>query len=197
MPFDSLKEFTYLKGFAFGAGLHDTISMLNFAREQHGGQNRKDGTPYISHPLTMACHAVAMGIRDDVVLAGILGHDICEDCDVSTDELPVSTEVQRVVVLCTKTGLTNAEYYSRLEYDIRAILVKLFDRCHNVSTMAGVFSEAKLREYVDETKEFVLPLIRVAKDKYPKYSPVLFVLKYHIESVLNAVEVSLANKEGS
>ena len=56
----------------------------------HEGQQRKSGEPYIVHPLTMACNALALGIRDDKVVATILLHDVCEDCDVSLKELPIS-----------------------------------------------------------------------------------------------------------
>ena len=53
--------------------------------------------------------------------------------------------------------------------------------------MAGVFSKEKLFDYIDETKRFVFPLIRITKDEYPEYQNSLFILKYHIYSVLEAI----------
>ena len=73
------KMYTYLRGYFIGANMSQSIAALQFARERHGGQTRKDGTPYIVHPLSMACYAVALGLRDDNVIATILLHDTIED----------------------------------------------------------------------------------------------------------------------
>ena len=95
------KMYTFLRGYATGARMYETLKALAFAREKHEGQMRKSGDPYISHPLTMACNAVGMGICDDVTVAAILLHDVCEDCDVGLAELPFSDEVRHVVELMT------------------------------------------------------------------------------------------------
>ena len=82
MLFNADKMYTYIRGYATGANMRETLKALAFARKQHDGQLRKNGEPYIIHPLTMACNALSLGIRDDEVVATILLHDVCEDCDV-------------------------------------------------------------------------------------------------------------------
>ena len=42
----------------------------------------------------MTCHALAMGIQDDDVLAVILLHDVVEDWQVTLDELPANDKVK-------------------------------------------------------------------------------------------------------
>lgn len=72
------KMYTYLTAFLRGAGMTESIKALSFARQKHSGQNRKNGIPYIAHPLSMACYAAALGIKDDNIMATILLHDVCE-----------------------------------------------------------------------------------------------------------------------
>ena len=196
--FNHEKMYTFLKGYAIGAGMTETLKALSYARDKHTGQTRKSGEPYIMHPLTMACNAAAMDIRDDYVIASILLHDVVEDCGVSFVELPVCKEVKIAVKYLTfkvEEGETKEEakkrYYSLMIENKEATIVKLIDRCHNVSTMAGVFSRAKLEEYIEETREYVLPLLRRAKNTYPEISNISFLLKYQITSLLNAIESSL------
>ena len=196
--FDPDKMYTYLRGFASGAGLTETMKALSYARTQHAGQQRKSGEPYIVHPLTMACNAVSLGIREDNVIAAILLHDVCEDCGVGIMELPVSDAVRHSVSLLTFTvmdgeskGTAKNRYYNMILEDRAATLAKLIDRCHNVSSMAGTFSREKLAAYIEETRQYVLPLLRKAKSRYPADADVLFVLKYHITSVVDSIEAAM------
>lgn len=193
--FDSSKMYTYLKGYLHGANLTESLRALSFARECHMGQFRKSGEPYVIHPLTMACNAVSMGNRDDILVATILLHDVCEDCGVDVTELPVSEEVRKNVDLLTFRIMENEtkedakkRYFRHLLDSREATLTKLIDRCHNVSTMAGTFSMEKLRAYIDETREYVLPLLKAAKSTFTDDSDMLFSLKYHIVSVVDSVD---------
>ena len=147
--------------------MEQTLKALTFSREKHQGQLRKSGEPYIVHPLTMACDAMSMGIKDDNIIATILLHDVCEDCGVSLQELPVNDVVRRGVQLMTFTVLdgetkeiAKTQYYNMLIQSKEAVITKLIDRCHNVSSMAGTFSIEKLKSYINETRTYVLPLLR-------------------------------------
>ena len=188
--FDDVKMFTYIRGFAQGAKMANTLKALNFAREAHKGQKRKSGDPYVVHPLTMACHALSMGIRDDTIIAACLLHDVVEDCGVKVSELPVDEHVRHTVKLLTHVKPCPLEaYYHEIQEDCYASIVKLIDRCNNVSTMAGVFTTEKLLSYIQETKEYVLPLIRSTKDRWPEFGDVLFVMKYHICALIDGLEI--------
>lgn len=192
------KMYTYIKGFATGAGMKETLKALSFAREKHCGQMRKSGQSYIVHPLTMACDAVSMGIRDDTIVATILLHDVCEDCGVSVAELPFSDSAKKGVELMTfrvMDGETKEtaknRYYNMMLQSREATLTKLIDRCHNVSSMAGTFSVEKLKSYIEEIRHYVLPLLKKAKSVYPEDADMLFLLKYHIVSVVDSIEATI------
>lgn len=196
--FNSEKMYTYLRGLATGAGMKQALKAMSFARDKHSGQLRKSGEPYIVHPLMMACNAVSIGIRDDTVIATILLHDVCEDCGVSLSELPVDDRVRNAVDLMTfrvmdgeTKEIAKNRYYNMLLQSREATLTKLLDRCHNVSSMAGTFSEEKLKSYIEETRVHVLPMLRKAKRMYPEDADILFVLKYHIVSVVDSIDATI------
>ena len=192
------KMYTYLRGYATALCMKDTLKALSFAREKHKDQFRKSGEPYIVHPLTMACNAVSMGIKEDSVIATILLHDVCEDCGVTPNELPVSDKVKHAVDLMTfrvmdgeSKEIAKNRYYNMLLQSREATLTKLIDRCHNVSSMAGTFSVAKLKAYIEETRHYVLPLLKKAKSVYPEDADILFLLKYHIVSVVDSIDATI------
>ena len=196
--FNPEKMYTYIKGFATALHMEQTLKALSYAREKHQGQFRKSGDPYIVHPLTMACDALSMGIKDDNTIATILLHDVCEDCGVLPEELPVNEDVRRgvqpltfIVLEGVPTEMAKKRYYNMLIQSKEAVITKLIDRCHNVSSMAGTFSVEKLKSYIAETRTYILPLLRKAKDCYPEESDRLFTLKYHITSVVDAIDLTM------
>ena len=199
--------FTRLKTIAEMLDLKQTYKALYYAREQHQGQFRKKQKysnamiPYVYHPLMMACHAQSMGISDDELLAVILLHDVCEDCGVKPEELPFSDEVREAVDLLTKKpsgSISRKEaaalYYEAISRNRIASVVKVIDRCNNVSTMALSFSDQKLNEYIEETEEFVMPLLVRIKHSYPEYNNAVFLIKYQMLSVLESLKAMLMGK---
>lgn len=194
--------FDNLKKLAQEQQLPQFAKALEYAREKHAGAVRKpnlfaknpEPVPYIAHPLTMASHAQALGIRDDEVLAAIMLHDVCEDCAVMPAELPFSNAVKTIVALLTKDetqkhrpGYTG-QYYDRLKQNPKAAIVKALDRCSNVSTMAGSFTREKLDEYIVETETYVYPLLTYSKDHYPQYREAIFAIQYQIMSLLETIK---------
>ncbi len=182
-------------------GLRETSAALRFMKRAHKGQYRKPSlfsdikVPYIVHPLMMACHAHALGIREDKILATILLHDVCEDCGVAPEELPFAEEVREAVKLLSFQVMpdeTKADakkrYYAAISENRIACIVKILDRCNNISTMASSFMQKKLVAYVDETETYVMPLLEQAKYAVPEYADAFYLLKYHMRSVLESIK---------
>ncbi len=182
--------------FAVRENMRETLCALDISRQLHSGQLRKSGEPYIVHPLIVTRNAISLKISNDNLLASALLHDVCEDCDVVAENLPVGAAVRHSVELLTFSvrGDETKEdalkrYYRGILQDHDATIVKILDRCHNCSSMAGVFSRDKIKAYIDETRRYVLPLLNQAKVRYPEDAGALFVLEYHIRSVIDAIEV--------
>ncbi len=178
----------FLMGKLNGGRFPEAAKAMPFAKDKHAGtfrEPREAKIPYINHPLTMACHAFAMGLEEDVLLAAILLHDVSEDCGVRPDELPVSAEAQEIVALVTKPQkpFSEAEYYDRIKGNPKACLVKCSDRCNNLSSMSMGFSDEKIAEYVKETETYYPELLRIVK-QCPEYNNAAWLLSYQMRSLI-------------
>lgn len=189
---------TYLSAYCTAKNLHGTRRALDYAREMHAGQfrNRSDGVgtvPYIYHPMLMTCHALALGLEEDDLLSTCLLHDVCEDCGVAPDALPVGEAAREAVRLLTKpkdfddSAAAERAYYDAISENRIAAMVKLLDRCNNVSGMAAGFSAHRMARYIRETLDYVYPLLDKARKAYPEYANALFLIRYHMRSVVETV----------
>lgn len=201
-----IKSYMFIKGFAVGKDLEQTLIALAIARHLHDGQYRKDGTPYIQHPLKVCSTLISYGIDDDIILASALMHDVLEDCK---DKLPfdgrelvtefgLSPEVLEITGLLSKeSGLTDHElsvYFDKIKKNPKALLVKLSDRLHNSSTLYE-FTIPKMHKYIRETSMFLIPMASYGKRFYPKYSKQLTILKSNIQSLNHSMEIMLQKFE--
>ena len=190
-------EYNYLKGWCKGSGLMHATKALAFIQRHHAGQERNDGSPYYAHPVKVAQHLASLELFTDkeildTLLTSALLHDILEDTSVTHDVIvnEFSGDIAEVVRLLTKTkDLSNEDYYKAIRGNLLASLVKIADRCHNVSTMLGVFSKARLVKYIKETNELVRPLARHIRDYYPEVSNKVTVINFHIKTAVTMAEI--------
>ena len=183
---------TYIKTTARNLNMPDTLKAVDFATEAHKGVSRKrSSVPYIYHPYNLACHALAMDIKDDAVIAACLLHDVVEDCPYKLEDLPVCEEAREIVRLMTFDKTEDRpreerlnEYYGALTANPKAALVKCLDRCHNLSTMAGGLSRDRIFRMIKETERYYPDLLDVLKGTV-EYDSAAWLLKYQIESMLD------------
>ena len=190
--FDPDRMYTYLKAKAQSLNLPQTLRALPLMKEKHEGQTRKgmvDAVPYRVHPLTLACHALAMGIVEDDVLAALLLHDVVEDTDTAPEELPVSERVREAVRLVSYNSYPGPKqdikplYYENIAKNPLASLVKCIDRCNNLSCMADGFTRKKQAIYIVETERYVLPLLDAVRD-VPGWNSAAWLLRYQMQALL-------------
>ena len=119
-----------------------------YANEKHQFQKRKDGSPYIIHPLAVAAIVSEMGLDADAILGALL-HDCIEDTDASFDEIArifgrTVAELVEGVTKLTRANFSSSEQeqmenlrkmFMAMSKDIRVVLIKIADRLHNMRTM--------------------------------------------------------------
>ena len=172
-----------------------TLTALPLMKKYHAGQRTKgsEAIPNIYHPLLMACHACALGLKEDELIATILLHDVCEDCGIEPSELDVNATVQEAVRCMTYKRLegetwktAHDRYYETIGTNRLATITKVIDRCNNISTMMGTFSRKRMIEYINETEKYIMPLLDKLKFGYEgRYYDAAFLLKYHLLSVMD------------
>ncbi len=133
----------------------DIEKAIEYATRKHEGQVRKDGSPYILHPLAVAKYLKDHGCSPETQIAGLF-HDLLEDTDATEEEiLELSNEkVLEAVKLLTKSDNKNCSAYIR---DIRANqiakVVKNADRIHNLTDACSGDPEFAER-YAKNTKQY-------------------------------------------
>ncbi len=198
--FSADKMYVFLKGALTGAGMTEAVRALAYMRKHHEGQYRDDGQPYAVHPLMMACYAMSLESEfiDDVVMAGTLLHDVCEETNTPVDELPFSAEVRRAVKYVTLTRFkdeTKFEHKKRYMNELlecqASVIIKAIDKMFNLMTMSAVFPDDKVRKNVVEVDVLFLPVLREAKQKWPEMSRLLWVLRTGVRGLNDTLALQL------
>lgn len=138
------------------------------AEQQHRGQFRKSGEPYITHPVAVATILAEMGMTTPTLVAALL-HDTVEDTDYTVEQLRAEygeaiaalvdgvTKLDKVRYGAAAQSETLRKMLVAMSRDIRVLLIKLADRLHNARTWKFVpvaSAQAKARE----TLEIYAPL---------------------------------------
>ena len=162
--------FTTLRKHMPGADMDLIQKAIEYADAKHCHQKRKDGSPYIIHPLAVAEVVVEMGLDTDAILGALL-HDCIEDTDASHEEIEklfgasVAELVEGVTKL-TRANFTSTEeaqmenlrkMFMAMSKDIRVVLIKIADRLHNMRTMQYQ-TPAKQISKCRETMDIYAPL---------------------------------------
>lgn len=142
---------------------------FEFAREAHEGQRRKSGAPYIVHPLAVArIVAEELQLGANSVIAAFL-HDVVEDTPYTIEDVKArcGSDVAYLVRVVTKQQKKQYETSKQVDnfkqmldsmhYDIRAILIKLADRLHNMRTLDSMRPDKQMK-IAGETDYFYAPL---------------------------------------
>ena len=143
---------------------------VEYADVKHQRQKRKDGSPYIIHPLAVAEIVCEMGLDIDAILGALL-HDCIEDTDASHEDIEkifgaTVAELVEGVTKLTRANFSTSEQaqmenlrkmFMAMSKDIRVVLIKIADRLHNMRTMQYQTPEKQVKK-CRETMDIYAPL---------------------------------------
>ncbi|PWR03978.1 bifunctional (p)ppGpp synthetase/guanosine-3',5'-bis(diphosphate) 3'-pyrophosphohydrolase [Meridianimarinicoccus roseus] len=142
----------------------------DYAKQVHAGQKRRSGEPYFTHPVAVAALLAEQRLDDATLITAIL-HDTVEDTAATYADVTdlFGREIAELVdgvtkltnLQLTSTETKQAENFRKLfmamSKDLRVILVKLFDRLHNMRTIKSLPPEKQARK-ARETMDIYAPL---------------------------------------
>jgi GTP pyrophosphokinase len=140
-----------------------------FASVAHAGQVRKNGDPYIQHPLHTAYILAEIKADLATVAAGIL-HDVPEDTtwtinDIKKDFGPEIASLVKGITKLGKIKYRGIERYREnlkkmflaMTTDLRVVFIKFCDRLHNLRTLENLPPD-KQKRIAQETLEIYAPI---------------------------------------
>jgi GTP pyrophosphokinase len=152
------------------ASIEQVRQAYRYADEAHLGQLRKNGEPYITHPIAVAAQCATWKLDAQALMAALL-HDAMEDCGVTKVDLierfgaPVAELVDGLTKLDKLQFDTREENQAEsfrkmllaMARDVRVILIKLADRSHNMRTLSDM-PRSKWQRISSETLEIYAPI---------------------------------------
>lgn len=149
--------------------LQRIIASYHFAAEAHKEQKRRSGEPYITHPIAVAAIlAKELEMTDNTVITAFL-HDVVEDTPHTVEEIRemFGDDVAFLVDTVTKRKKDSYQHSKQVDnyrqilesvhYDVRALLIKLADRLHNMRTLESMRPDKQMK-IAGETDYFYAPL---------------------------------------
>ncbi|MDR1852456.1 MAG: bifunctional (p)ppGpp synthetase/guanosine-3',5'-bis(diphosphate) 3'-pyrophosphohydrolase [Propionibacteriaceae bacterium] len=160
--------FTALKEHNKNADTELIEKAYRVASHWHEGQTRKNGDPYITHPIAVATIVASLGMNEATIAAALL-HDTVEDTPYTLEQLSkdFTPEIARMVDGVTKLDKiqygesakteTIRKMVLAMSKDIRVLVIKLADRLHNMRTLKFMRQDRQLA-IARETLDIFAPL---------------------------------------
>lgn len=184
----AMKQRLALRYWLQGRGFYNALKAFEFASGWHTG-TRKDGSPEFSHQIWQAnfvrtLDGILLNTETQICVAFL--HDVVEDYPVSLSDIrdnfgvEVMNAVERISKVIGGHKKTSEEYFDRMADCPFASLGKGVDRMHNHQTMPGAFTVEKQREYIRETEDWILPMLKRARRIFPEQEAAFENVKHNL-----------------
>lgn len=190
-----------MRYYFLGAKMYTALDAMELMLQYQVGEGhvRDDGvTPEAQHPLEVA-HFIRtlpdLLYREETLAAALL-HDVPEDYAAHVSHASIKSRfgeiIHQAVYLVDKNGKTAAEHFEAMGYDPVASLVKGADRIRNNDTMIGPFSFDKIRRKIEETRNHILPMMKIARRKFPQQECAYELIAHSLCSQIDLLDVIVA-----
>ncbi|MGE3278634.1 MAG: HD domain-containing protein [Candidatus Altimarinota bacterium] len=146
---------------------------FEFAQKAHAGQTRMSGEPYITHPFAVTMILAEYGADEESIIAALL-HDVVEDTEYTLSDIEKHFGKAVATIVDTLTKLPHAtevmhhhqidskiesirKIFEVMQHDVRAIVIKLCDRLHNMETLVH-FRPEKQKRIAQETLDIYVKI---------------------------------------
>jgi len=182
-----------------GKGFSGAVRAMEFAAEHHIGFRKDGSTPEFHHQISIASYIRTLPelMWPEETLATTFLHDVVEDYDVDLHviESQFGKPVRRAVSLLSKKiggyEIGVKEYYEAMQGNAIASIVKGADRMHNFQTMSDVFTAKKQETYIEECENFIFPMLKIARKKFPEQEPTYENIKHVLYSQIGLLKIGL------
>ncbi len=159
-----------IKAYYPSADLDIIYKAYDLAKKAHTGQYRKDGSPFVDHPVRVAFILADLKLDLYTIVTGLL-HDVVEDTSTSLEAIKEQfnetvaflvdgvSKVSQIHFQGTqkKDSENMRKMIVAMACDVRVILVKLADRLHNMRTLIHLPPEKRVKT-AQETLDIYAPL---------------------------------------
>ena len=179
---------------------YKALRCLEFALRYHTGFRKDEKTPEFLHQVEQSLFALTLRsclVHPELSVCAIILHDTLEDYYEKgvrlQDILEVGGELVAEAVELLTNHVNGAEkpkniYYPSMGRHIIAAFAKACDRMNNQGTMPGVFNLEKMRRKVDETNDFVFPMIKTARRLFSEQEDAYQNVKTVLEQQVRLLE---------
>lgn len=204
--------FISMRYWLLGAAEHDVsyfhaVNALEYAKKIHIGMRKDNTTPEFQHQVEIALFLRSMNrhmLYPADTLAVCFLHDTLEDYAISHSishetlekkfNMKIADATWKISKIRDGVKLSNEEYYESVGSCPIASIAKGVDRINNLSSMHPVFTLQKQRQYIQETIDFVLPMLKKARHLHPEqeaiYENIKFVLNNFIKMTIDRLDIS-------
>jgi (p)ppGpp synthase/HD superfamily hydrolase len=190
----------HVRSYLEGRKFFRALEAMELCLKYHNGL-RKDGvTPEWFHQFSIVMYLMTLEdalvtLDSDAEAFYIVAflHDIVEDYDYPLETVAekFGGHIAKAVELISKKygyRKTNSDYYKAMSINFLASVVKGADRIHNFQTMIGVFTHEKQESYMDDCRENILPMLKLARKAFPILRPVYENLKHMLTMQMMLIE---------